>query len=66
LAELERCVPASGADGLLRAMQFAARLGYDVCDATAATHGWAWPKQLARRVREILEQGPNLETDAAS
>ena len=56
LARLNACVPGQGAGELQRVFLEAARLAFDVCEATARANGWEWPRELAARVIEILEE----------
>ena len=55
LDQLNHCIPAAGAEELSRVFDSTARLAYEACDATAATRGWVWPRELADRVCSILE-----------
>lgn len=56
LARLDACIPGEGPDELRRVFLDAARLAFDVCEATARAHGRRWPRELAERVIEILEE----------
>jgi len=54
LAQLDRCIPTSGAAGLAQALQAATLLGREVCASIANLHGWAWPERLAERVVGLI------------
>ena len=54
LAQLDRCIPASGAEELAHALQAATLLSREVCAAIANLHGWAWPERLADRVVGLI------------
>ena len=56
LARLDACVPGAGAVELQRGFDEAARLAFDACEATARANSWEWPRELAERVLEILEE----------
>ena len=54
LQQLNSCIPGADTAGLRRAFINAARLAYEVCEATAQARGWEWPQRLAERTLEVL------------
>ncbi len=54
LNRLNTCIPLPGAEALRQAMLNTAELGRDVCEALALQHGWAWPREAAEEVIQML------------
>jgi hypothetical protein len=50
LQQLDATIPAGGRASLIRAIQHAAQVGYEVCDAISQREGAPWPQELAQRV----------------
>ncbi len=53
LQQLNQLIPGQGMAEIIRAMEAAITLGYDVCQATSQKEGWAWPQELAEQIRII-------------
>lgn len=56
LRQLDDCIPDADAARLLEAFGRIAELGREVCAGAAEKHGWAWPRQLAERILELITE----------
>ncbi|WP_201379319.1 aminoglycoside 6-adenylyltransferase [Ktedonobacter sp. SOSP1-52] len=55
LSQLNACLPASASlNGMADALKNAANLAYEVCSNLATQHSYAWPQELAERVKLTL------------
>ena len=53
LQQLNQLIPAQGMAEIIRVIEAAIELGYDVCQAIANKEDWPWPQALAERIKTI-------------
>lgn len=62
LDQLNTCIPLQGAEALKQAMLNTAQFGYEVCEALALRYRWAWPREAAEEVFQMLQTHSRRES----